>query len=173
MVSLAVQLWQTDGLGQTFQYPLFFSQQVEIESGVRDGHEYRYVAEGEPHIDGDPGDLIVRVREQKHSVFERRGDDLYTNVSITLQDALNGFSFKLTHLDGHKVTIEREKITRHGLRIRKKGEGLPNYDNNHDRGSLYITFDVTFPERTLTKEQRDTIKEILAQKSTHKAYNGL
>lgn len=31
--------------------------EVEIESGVRDGQEYPFVAEGEPHIDGEPGDL--------------------------------------------------------------------------------------------------------------------
>lgn len=152
---------------------VFVCCQVEVEPGVRDGHEYPFVAEGEPHIDGDPGDLIVRIREQKHSVFERQGDDLYVNVTITLQDALNGFSFELTHLDGHKVKVERNSITRHGLRILKKGEGLPNYDNNHDKGSLFISFDIAFPERALTQEQKDSISEILAQKSKYVTYNGL
>lgn len=31
--------------------------EVEIEPGMRDGQEYPFVAEGEPHIDGEPGDL--------------------------------------------------------------------------------------------------------------------
>ena len=39
----------------------------------------------------------------RHPVFERRGDDLYTNVTITLTDALIGFEMDITHLDGHKV----------------------------------------------------------------------
>jgi len=65
------------------------------------------VAEGEPHIDGDPGDLILRIRTQAHPKFERRGDDLYTNVTISLTDALNGFEMDIPHLDGHKVKVSR------------------------------------------------------------------
>lgn len=41
----------------------------------------------------------------RHPVFERHEDDLYTNVTISLTDSLTGFSFDITHLDGHKVTL--------------------------------------------------------------------
>lgn len=41
----------------------------------------------------------------RHKVFERRGDDLYTNVTISLLDALTGFEMDITHLDGHKVCL--------------------------------------------------------------------
>ena len=40
----------------------------------------------------------------RHEHFERRGDDLYTNVTIGLVDALNGFEMDIEHLDGHKVS---------------------------------------------------------------------
>lgn len=59
--------------------------EVEIEAGMRDGQETRFVAEGEPHIDGDPGDLIVKVLQMPHARFHRKGDDLYTNVTLSLQ----------------------------------------------------------------------------------------
>lgn len=39
----------------------------------------------------------------RHPVFERRGDDLYTNVTISLVEALVGFEMDVVHLDGHKV----------------------------------------------------------------------
>ena len=42
----------------------------------------------------------------RHAVFERRGDDLYTNVTISLVEALVGFEMDITHLDGHKVRFE-------------------------------------------------------------------
>lgn len=39
----------------------------------------------------------------RHPLFERRGDDLYTNVTISLVEALVGFEMDIVHLDGHKV----------------------------------------------------------------------
>lgn len=39
----------------------------------------------------------------RHPIFERRGDDLYTNVTISLVESLVGFDMDITHLDGHKV----------------------------------------------------------------------
>ena len=44
----------------------------------------------------------------RHSVFERLGDHLYMNLTISLRDALVGFSVDIKHLDGHIVGRERE-----------------------------------------------------------------
>ena len=57
---------------------------------MHDGQEQRFTAEGEPHMDGEPGDLRLRIQTTPHPHFERRGDDLYTNVTISLVDALAG-----------------------------------------------------------------------------------
>ncbi|XP_034100762.1 dnaJ homolog shv [Drosophila nasuta] len=147
--------------------------EIEVEQGMVDGQETRFVAEGEPHIDGEPGDLIVRVQQMPHARFLRKGDDLYTNVTISLQDALVGFSMEIKHLDGHLVGVTREKITWPGARIRKKGEGMPNFENNNLTGNLYITFDVEFPKQDLTEEDKEALKKILAQSSINRVYNGL
>lgn len=40
----------------------------------------------------------------RHARFERRGDDLYTNVTIALLDAMTGFEMDIPHLDGHLVS---------------------------------------------------------------------
>jgi len=90
----------------------------------------------------------------RHPLFERRGDDLYTNVTIALIDSLTGFTMQIEHLDGHKVVIERSKVTWPGARIAKKNEGMPNYENNNARGTLFITFDVNFPKGELTVEDK-------------------
>ncbi|VEN56817.1 unnamed protein product [Callosobruchus maculatus] len=147
--------------------------EMEVEPGMVDGQETKFTAEGEPHLDGDPGDLILKIKTQPHAVFERRGDDLYTNVTISLEDALVGFTMEIPHLDGHLVSITRDKITWPGARIRKKGEGMPNYDNNNLHGILYITFDVEFPKQELSEEDKEAIKKVLNQKSVNKIYNGL
>merc|ERR1711976_228811 len=147
--------------------------EIEIEAGMRDGQEYPFVAEGEPHIDGEPGDLRFKIKQMKHPVFERRGDDLYTNVTISLNDALCGFEMEIEHLDGHKVKVVRDKITWPDARIRKKNEGMPNYENNNVKGTLFITFDVEFPKGELTPEEKEDIKKILKQDEKQKVYNGL
>ncbi|XP_064646733.1 dnaJ homolog subfamily B member 11-like [Lineus longissimus] len=147
--------------------------EIEIEPGMRDGQEYPFVAEGEPHIDGEPGDLRFKIRQLKHSKFERRGDDLYTNISISLTDALTGFEVEIKHLDGHAVKVERQKITWPGAIIRKKHEGMPNYENNNVKGMLYITIDVDFPKGELSKEEKEDLRKILKQESKQKVYNGL
>lgn len=149
--------------------------EFEVEQGMRDGQEERFVAEGEPHADGEPGDLKIRIKTAPHSVFERRGDDLYTNMTISLLDALVGFQCQLSHLDGHKVLIKRDKITWPGARMRKPGEGMPNYENNNLKGTLLITFDVDFPKGELSEQQREMIKNVLAESGGKdpKPYNGL
>jgi DnaJ family protein B protein 11 len=38
---------------------------VEIEPGMIDGYNYPFIAEGEPHIDGDPGDLILLIKQKR------------------------------------------------------------------------------------------------------------
>ncbi|XP_071822777.1 dnaJ homolog subfamily B member 11-like [Apostichopus japonicus] len=147
--------------------------EIEIEPGMRDYQEYPFIGEGEPHIDGESGDLTFRIITQKHPLFERKGDDLYTNITITLQDALTGFETEITHLDGHKVTVMRDKITWPGARMRKKGEGMPNYDNNQQLGTLIVTFDVEFPKGALSEEEKETYRNLLKMDAKPKLYNGL
>lgn len=147
--------------------------EVEIELGMQDGQEQKFTAEGEPHVDGEPGDLRLVIRTVPHPVFERRGDDLYTNVTISLADALTGFDINIEHLDGHKVHIVRDKVTWPGARIRKKGEGMPNYNNNNLFGMLYITFDVQFPKEEFSAEDKEHLRRIFKQDSIDKVYNGL
>nr|CAG4634850.1 EOG090X07WF [Alona affinis] len=147
--------------------------EIEVEQGMQDGQEQRFVAEGEPHMDGEPGDLRLRIQTTPHPSFERRGDDLYTNVTISLADALGGFEMDIEHLDGHKVHVIRDKVTWPGARIRKKGEGMPNYDNNNLYGMLYITFDVQFPKEDFDAETKEQLRRLLGQDSINKVYNGL
>lgn len=40
--------------------------------------------------------------------------------------------------------------------MRKNNEGMPNYENIHKRGALYITFDVDFPKKTLSDEEKES-----------------
>ena len=52
--------------------------------------------------------------------------------------------------------MKREKVTWPGAIIQKAGEGMPNYDNNNIRGTLYITIDVDFPRGTFSLEDQES-----------------
>ena len=58
---------------------------MEIEVGMEEYQEQVFIGEGEPHIEGEPGDLKFRIRLEKHPKFERRRLDLFTNITISLQ----------------------------------------------------------------------------------------
>ena len=49
----------------------------------------------------------------------------------------------------------RDKITWPGAKMRKSMEGMPNYENNNVKGSLYITFDIDFPKGELSQDDRE------------------
>jgi DnaJ family protein B protein 11 len=69
------------------------------------------------------------------------------NKKLELNNELIGFFFQ--------VTVKREKITWPGARIKKKGEGLPQHDQNNIIGDLYVTIDVDFPKGELNEQQRE------------------
>lgn len=59
-----------------------------------------------------------------------------------------------------QVEIKREKVTWPGAIIKKKGEGMPNYENNMRKGDLYITFDVDFPRGSFSDQEKEGMTSI-------------
>ncbi|GMY17017.1 dnaJ protein ERDJ3B-like [Fagus crenata] len=132
---------------------------VDIEKGMQDGQEVVFYEDGEPIIDGEPGDLKFRIRTAPHDQFRREGNDLHTTITITLVQALVGFEKTIKHLDDHLVDISTKGITK-PKEVRKfKGEGMPLHFSTK-KGDLYVTFEVLFPT-SLTKDQKTKIKEVL------------
>lgn len=69
------------------------------------------------------------------------------SLDITLKQALLGFTKYVKHLDGHTVTIDRaDQVTKPGLVLRVKGEGMPVFGHYGDHGDLLITIVVEFPK---------------------------
>ncbi|PIA61149.1 hypothetical protein AQUCO_00300580v1 [Aquilegia coerulea] len=132
---------------------------VDIEKGMQDGQEVVFYEDGEPVIDGEPGDLKFRIFTAPHDQFKREGNDLHTTVTITLVQALVGFEKTIKHLDEHLVDISSKGVTK-PKEVRKfKGEGMPLHFSSK-KGDLYVTFEVLFPT-SLTEDQKTKIKEVL------------
>ncbi|AQK91491.1 DnaJ protein ERDJ3B [Zea mays] len=160
---------------------------VDIEKGMQDGQEILFYEDGEPKIDGVPGDLKVatflfstyyvkersawhqlfltnsideqiKIRTARHERYRRDGNDLHTTVEISLAEALGGFEKKVTHLDNHEVEIGTKEITRPEEVRKFQGEGMPLYRSN-EKGDLYVVFEVVFPE-DLADDQKTELNSI-------------
>ena len=133
-----------------------------------------HIGEGEPNIDGEPGDLLLHINMSPHKRFWRVGNDLYTNITISLEDALLGFETEIPHLDKHKTKVSRKEVTKPGTMIKIPKEGMMSYENNHVFGNMYVTFNVAFPDGTMPDTARDPIKSLLHEyHDAPKSYRGM
>ncbi|CAM9188408.1 unnamed protein product [Ectocarpus sp. 12 AP-2014] len=76
------------------------------------------------------GNFRLTVDVLPHSVFspaEEGGADLHATVSISVAEALTGFTRDITGLDGSMVTVRRTSRTLPGMTLRFPGLGMPSY----------------------------------------------
>jgi len=123
-------------------------QEVVIEKGMADKQRIILAGAGDEEPGTPAGDIIFVLRLTPHESFERSGSDLLTNVTITLSEALFGFSrILITHLDGRgvQVTSPPGKIIKHADTIVLRGEGMPIHKQPNTKGDLYLTFTIEMP----------------------------
>ena len=136
---------------------------VRIPAGVKDGSRVRAAGEGEAGTSGGAsGDLFLRVRIKPHPVFERKGDDLYTKVSLPVATAVLGGEAQVPTITG-SVRLKVPETTQPGQIFRLKGHGMPLVGKADLKGDLYATADVQLP-RSLSKDQRHAWEQL--KKST-------
>ena len=129
------------------------SVDVRIPAGVKDGSRVRAAGEGEAGANGGAaGDLYLRVQTRPHPVFERKGDDIHTNVALPLTTAVLGGEALVPTITG-SVRLKIPETTQAGQVFRLKGHGMPVVGKADTRGDLYATVDVQLP-RSLSQEQR-------------------
>jgi len=79
---------------------------VQIPKGAKNGFKQKFSEMANEIPDGTAGDIIVMVAEQPHGTFQRKGDDLFITRTISLSDALCGFSTEVKTLDGRTLIIK-------------------------------------------------------------------
>lgn len=92
---------------------------------------------------------------------------MFVDHTLTLTEALCGFQFPLTHLDGRQLLIKANpgEIIKPGQFKSVNHEGMPHYQRPFMKGSLYIQFQIEFPESGfLTSEQCKALESVLPPK---------
>lgn len=137
---------------------MIMNMSVQIPEGI--DHENTIVLENHGNeINGLTGDVRVVVQITNNTLFERQDLNLILHRTITLKEALCGFTFDVCLINGSSLTIRNtgSKIIRPGFRQTCHGHGMKRENKT---GDLLIEFSVQFPE-SLTQEQQGILKDLL------------
>ncbi len=120
---------------------------VRIPAGVANGGRVRVSGKGNAGTMGAPaGDLYLRVVVRPHPFFERRGNDLYTQVPVTVAEATLGAKIEVPTMDG-RALVRIPPGTNSGKTLRLKEKGVPSARNGA-RGDQYVEIQVVVPQPT-------------------------
>jgi molecular chaperone DnaJ len=131
---------------------------VRIPAGVANGGRVRVPGKGNAGTMGAPaGDLYLRVVVRPHEFFERRGDDLYTKIPVTVSEATLGAKIEVPTMDGRSL-VRIPPGTNSGKILRLKEKGVPSARNGA-RGDQYVEIQVVVPLPT-DERVRNLMKEL-------------
>jgi molecular chaperone DnaJ len=132
---------------------------VRIPVGVANGGRVRVPGKGNAGTMGAPaGDLYLRVVVKPHEFFERRANDLYTKVPVTVPEASLGAKVEVPTIDGRSL-VRIPPGTNSGKTLRLKEKGVPSARKDGVRGDQYVEIQVIVPEPT-DERVRNLMKEL-------------
>jgi DnaJ-class molecular chaperone len=138
--------------------------EIKIPAGVRDGSRIRIAREGGPgRAGGNKGDLYLVVKILPHKLFERKGDDLYTEVSVPLATAILGGEVGLPTLNGN-LSLKIPPETQNGRVFRMAGKGMPVMSNTN-YGNMFAKVKVVLPTN-LTEEEKKLFERLRSLRPT-------
>jgi molecular chaperone DnaJ len=131
---------------------------VRIPAGVASGGRVRVPGKGNAGTMGAPaGDLYLLVEVRPHPFFERRGNDLYTKVPVTVSEATLGAKVEVPTIDGRSL-VRIPPATNSGSTLRLRDKGVPSARNG-ERGDQYVEIQVIVPKPT-DERVRNIMKEL-------------
>ncbi|XWS32402.1 hypothetical protein CRYUN_Cryun23aG0156500 [Craigia yunnanensis] len=138
--------------------------EVHIEKGMQNGQKITFEGQADEAPDTVTGDIVFLLQLKKHPKFERKFNDLYFEHNLSLTEALCGFQFALTHLDGRQLLIKSnpDEVIKPDQYKAINDEGMPHHQRPFMKGRLFIHFNVDFPESgVFSPEQCRTLETIL------------
>ncbi len=105
-------------------------------------------------------ELNVEATVLPHSRFRRRGSDLYTDVKVSMFDALLGGETEVDTISG-RISLKIPAGSQNGQRVRLSGRGMPRLKDPDKRGDLLVTLRPQLPG-TLSGEQRELVEKLKA-----------
>jgi molecular chaperone DnaJ len=148
------------------------SIEVEIPAGIHDGQKIRITGEGHAGaLGGRSGDAYVGIRVRADDRFVREGNDLFSQVDLTIVQAALGGTVAVETLEGPEQ-LDFEAGTQPGTVRVLRGKGMPVLQG-FGHGDHRVLVGVSVPRR-LTDEQRRLLEEFdrLSDEETYRPDEG-
>lgn len=131
---------------------------IDVPAGVDSNNYLTLRGQGAAGIRGaPPGDLIVQLEIEESKRFERHGDDLICDLSVSFSQAALGFETSIeTPID--KVNVKVPSGTQSGTVLTHRGKGLPSLSRG-GRGDLQVRVHVWTPVK-LDREQEELFEKL-------------
>ncbi|HMD83980.1 MAG TPA: molecular chaperone DnaJ [Terriglobia bacterium] len=134
---------------------------VRIPPGVDTGSRVRVPGKGNAGIQGGPpGDLYIVTEVEPHPVFERKGDNFYIKLPVTITEASLGAKVEVPTIDGLS-TIKIPPGTQSGQKLRLRGKGAPSLRDSSGelRGDEFVEVQVMVP-RVADERTKEILREL-------------
>ncbi len=119
---------------------------VKIPAGVDDGSKVKLSGKGNPGVKGaPPGDLYIITRVKAHPYFTRKGNNIYLDLPITIEEAVLGAAVTVPTLTGTKK-VKVPAGTQGGQKLRIKGEGIKGMAGAK-KGDIYLKIKICVPKK--------------------------
>ena len=153
---------QCDGAGRTLEQREI---DVHVPAGIHDGQRIRLSGEGHAGaLGGRAGDVYVLVHVRPDPRFVREGNDIYSQVDLTIVQASLGAALTIETLEGESELELPAGIQPGEVRV-LRGKGMPVLQG-FGRGDQRVLVNVSVP-RHLTDEQRRLLEEFEAASDEH------
>jgi molecular chaperone DnaJ len=131
---------------------------VRIPPGVDAGSRVRVPGKGNSAVGGGAaGDLYIVTDVEPHPLFERKGDNIYIKVPVTVTEASLGAKIEVPTIDG-PATIKIPPGTQSGQKLRLRGRGAPSL-RAIARGDQFVEVQVVVP-RVADERTKEILREL-------------
>ena len=117
---------------------------LTVPEGIEDGRTLRLKGKGRPGISGAAaGDALVEIRVRPHPTFKRSGNEILSEVPITIDEAVIGGKVEVPTISG-RVQLTIPKGTSSGRAFRLKGKGIKAAGGQ--AGDHIVTVSIVLPQ---------------------------
>lgn len=154
-IPVDIERWILEGGNKVFEHEMVY---ITVPKGIDEGEIIVLQGKGNVISESNKGDIKIFIKIENNTPFKRSGLDLVLEKTISVKDALCGFSFELKYLTGKVYTITNNSgnIISHGYKKVIPGMG---FEREGHKGNLLIMFDIIFPEK-LSPEVIEALKAV-------------